>query len=263
MSFDLGVWYMSVAMSQRQAADYYQHMGSDWVFVERNSQFDSFLKDLTEQLPDLRSPSDPPVSPDTVSPALLQTIDDLKALPPPSDAQLNSFREKAPIPETSPWADTMSPSGSTIQLTIGWSFVEKTVPLVYRLAEQHGLTIFDPQSGTVAVPKNVEIKSDPDLLKVHLSMRINGKPPALDVVFVVDGKPDPHASFRSRLAAHEAARKLAVSRHLRFYEVVDPQCLAQAMRLVTIQSGSKDYPPMPSDAKGVIVKKLVLPGVND
>jgi len=95
MSFDLGVWYMSVAMSQQQAAEYYQHIGSNWVVVERNPQFDSFLKDLTGQLPDLRSPSDPPISPDNVSPALLHTIDDLKALPPPTQAQLDSLQEPA------------------------------------------------------------------------------------------------------------------------------------------------------------------------
>src|SRR5882757_3599461 len=134
-SFDLGVWYSDAAMDVTEAASVYNHINYDWVVVERQPEFDAFLSELTARFPDLRSPSEPAVSPDAPPGSFLRTLDDLKT--PPSEEQIRQMQSQEPPPDDSPWQDTLEPTGSTITLTINWDRVEETMPVIYQLAARH------------------------------------------------------------------------------------------------------------------------------
>jgi len=263
MSFDLGVWYVSFAMSQAQAEAYYQHLNQDWVVVERKPQFDVFLKELTDRFPDLRSPSVPAPSPDEVPDALLMTAEDLRASPPPTQQQWDEINKRKPVPDNSPWAVGLGPTGTAISLSLIWSRVEQTTPAIYTLAQRHGLTVYDPQENTVTVPAQLSGHADPDALKVHLVLRIAGKPPALDVRLALDGALVSEMSSVSRQEAHAVARKVALEHKLAFYQVDDPACLMQAMQFVP--KSSQDLPTgfaKSLESSGVTLMKMVIPGIN-
>ena len=81
MSYDLGVWYGDSAMTREEAAAFYRHINADWVVVRRHAAFDAFWAELLAQFPNLghaaAAPDEPPGS-------MLQTMDDIRRLPPPT-----------------------------------------------------------------------------------------------------------------------------------------------------------------------------------
>jgi hypothetical protein len=261
-SFDLGVWYSDAAMDVMQASAVYNHINYDWVVVERRPEFDAFLSELTARFPDLRSPSEPPVSPDAPPDAFLKTLDDLKT--PPSEAQIRQMQSLEPPPDDSPWQDTLEPTGSTITLSINWDRVEETMPVIYQLAARHGLMVYDPQSNTLTVPPQIPRSGTSEIVQAHLKMHISGKTPDLDVVLTLDGKVVAHNAVANRVQAHAQAREAAIKNHLAVYEAADPAIVIQAVQFVPVEANDPSMPTLGNlpQSSGLQIFRMVVPGVN-
>lgn len=262
-SFDLGVWYSDATMDVMEAAAVYNHINYDWVVVERRPEFDAFLRELTAQFPDLRSPSEPPISPDSPPGSFLRTLDDLRT--PPSEEQIRQARRQEPAPDDSPWQDTLAPTGSTITLSINWDRVEATVPVIYQLAARHGLMVYDPQSNILTVPPKISRTGPSEIAEAHLKMHIRGKPPALEVVLTLDGKVIAHDTVATRAQAHLQARQAAINNHLAVYEVADPAMIVQAVRFVPVEANDPSMPTLENLPKssGLQIFKMILPGIKN
>jgi hypothetical protein len=261
-SFDLGVWYSDAAMDVMEAAAVYNHINYDWVVVERRPEFDAFLSELTARFPDLRSPSEPAVSPDAPPASFLRTLDDLRT--PPSEQRIRQTQSQEPPPGDSPWQDTLEPTGSSITLTINWDRVEETMPVIYQLAARHGLMVYDPQSNTLTLPPQIPCTGTSEIAQAHLKMQISGKTPALDVVLTLDGKVVANDTVTSRVQAHAQVREAAIRNHLAVYEVADPAIGIQAVQFVPVDA---DDPSMPTqgnlpESSGLQIFIMVVPGVN-
>ena len=235
-SYDVGVWFSPADLSDAQAADYYGRLGHTVVVVEHRPEFSAFLRELTARFPD-RALGELPVSADAVPLALLMTWDDLKAAPPrpPTPAQIARMENSGAVFDASPWGASLSANGDTTKLPFGWNRVDAVMPVVIAMARRHGLTVYDPQTGKVTNPSSRRSKQDAvNFLTVHLTLRLEGQPPAVNTTLIQDGRTVLHTILPDRAAAHALARRVALERHGRAYEVVDPRSLAQGTRLVPL-----------------------------
>ena len=234
-SYDVGVWFSPADLSDAQASDYFDRLGRTVIVVEHRPEFDAFLRELTAHFPD-RAPDEAPVSPDAVSPALLETWDDLRAASPAplTPAQIASESKNDAVFDASPWGGSLSANGDTMQLPFRWNRVADAMPVVMAMARHHGLTVYDAQTGTVTNPDGRSSQAAAGFLTVHLTLRLEGQPPAVDTTLIQDGQIVLHTTSADRAAAHAVARQVALERHERAYEVVDPRSLAQGTRIVPL-----------------------------
>ena len=249
-SYDIAVWHSPADFTDVQAAEYYRRLSGHIVVVEHQPEFDAFLRELTAHFPD--RPSDAvPLSVDDVSSALLTTFDDLKMTNlqrrPTPDQIAKSIRDGA-VFESSPWGATLSANGDTMSLPFRWSTAETSIPAILAIARQHGLTIYDTQTGRVTNPDRQPTQSVTEFLSVHLTLRIAGQPPAVDVTLIQDDQTVLRTVMPNRAAAHAEARRVAMEHHDRAYEVVDPRSLAQGTRFATAPPDQSLLPPDMFDA---------------
>lgn len=254
MSFDLGVWYSEVPMSSEEAGAYYHHINSDWVVVRRAVEIDAFLRDLLERFPDGWYPKPPPDDPEDPPAALLRSAAELRAAAaaPPADWVPPPWPPEE-LPEDMPWATSpISAQGSTVTLSISFSAVRRTAPVVHELAMRHGLVFYDPQSDYVALPPSLVGKTRSAPLKQSLVLRVSGNSPSVRWTLMLDGATLIAGIAASRREAHVEARRLAISKGLDRYQVDDPGSLSQSMRWDPV---ADDGVP-PED--GVVISRLRL-----
>ncbi len=122
MNFYLGVWNSPTAISDEQAAALYRVLSDG---VSASSGFDArvyaFYASLTDTYPEV----------DLVS-----------------ENRLDSC----------PWACAIEFSGVHAILAIRPEQAGRVVPAILALAEQHGLTCFDPQAGRVSLPPDLRAR---------------------------------------------------------------------------------------------------------
>jgi len=118
MSFDLAVWHEPSGITSQEAADRYGQL----VQVEPvpgavpgHPQVAAFFQELTAEYPDLGS----------------LPIDDL---------------------DGSPWSAGLTVTDTAVLMSMSWSRVDVVATVVRKLADQHGLVLFDPQDNTVNHP---------------------------------------------------------------------------------------------------------------
>lgn len=244
-SYDVGVWFSPVALSDAQAADYFSRLGRTIVVVERRPEFDAFLRELTTRFPD-RAADAEPVSADAVPAALLRTWDDLQVKSPTrlTPDQIARFQKDGLVFEASPWSGDLAPNGDTMNLPFRWSTADQTIPVVIGMAQRHNLTLFDTEAGKVSNPPGRTAQGAAEFLTVHLTLRLKGQPPAVETTLIQDGQTVLHLISPDRAAAHATARRIALERHQRAYEVSDPRSLAQGTRLVPVPAGSSSLAPI-------------------
>lgn len=120
MSFDLGVWYSQVPLSDEEAAEIYVHLCGDWPYLGgEHHSVGSFYEELTKRWPEIDTVPD-------------ERIDDL---------------------EYCPWSCAISCSGMAVVTSCVWSMADKVESFIRELAKQHKLILFDPQSGKVHLPE--------------------------------------------------------------------------------------------------------------
>jgi hypothetical protein len=118
MSFDLGVWYEAEPITDEQAAKKYQDLcdlTAD-AGAPAHPQVAAFHRDLTELFPDLDATTD------------------------------------AEAGERSPWTAGLSTTPTSVIMTIAGSRAAEVAQTVRELADRHGLTCHDPQSGATSHP---------------------------------------------------------------------------------------------------------------
>ena len=118
MSFDLGVWYEAEPITDQQAAKKYQDLcdlNAD-AGAPAHPQVAAFYRDLTEHFPDLDATTDTETA------------------------------------ERSPWTAALSTTPTSVIMTIAGSRAAEVTQTVQELAERHGLTCHDPQSGATSHP---------------------------------------------------------------------------------------------------------------
>jgi len=229
MSDDLGVWYSDSAMTRQEAAAFYRHINRDWVVVRRHPAFDAFWTELLARFPNLgNAPADPDEPPES----MLQTMDDIRRLPPPRPEQLEAIRHVVLDPEEdkSPWAAALKPEGSAVALPIRGSRIGETEAIVHALAARHGLVVYNPQS-EVTLPAALLRSPACSATKPGPVLRVAGTAPSLAVTISLDGRTLVETEMASRQEAHARARALAAENDRSYYLVDDPNCLAQSFKL--------------------------------
>lgn len=263
MSFDIGVWYSDAPMTQMEAAAFYRHINTDWVVVRRHPEFDAFLTELLARLPDLAAPGVAQAELDEPPKSMLLTIGDIRNRPPPTPEQLRAIREQVPEdpPENSPWAAGVGPGGAAVALPIRWDRVREAAPIIYDLAARHGLIVYDPQSGKVALPPSPQWPG-PDAMPGP-TMRISSAGSKLAVTITLDDRIVLESELSSRREAHSRARALTLQYGRTYYAVDDPSCLAQSIKFEPI--APEDLRPIFREAlpPGGQLLRLVLPDAKD
>ena len=118
MSCDFGVWFPSEQLNDEEATALYHRLcEDDAAGVVANPAVDAFYEELTELHPE---------------------IDDV-----PED-EYNV--------DLCPWSVAFERSPGHILTSCVWSKAEYVADLLRRLAEKHGLCLYDPQQGQVVVP---------------------------------------------------------------------------------------------------------------
>ena len=245
MSFDLGVWYSEAPMSVEQAQDYYERINGDWVDVRRRSEFDAFMTLLEARFPDLRSPDDPPVDPDEPPDSLLMSVAEMRAAPSPGPEWAEEMRRKRPSPEDSPWAATLSPTGSGIALSLTWSRVGAVAPEIVALAARANLLVYDPQDDRVFVPPALAGRQEAAMAAPRVRLEIAGNAPNVQAKIMLDDRVLFDATVASRREAHRQARSLTLEHGLDHYAVSDPHALAQAISWEPVPAGDPPIPGSP------------------
>ena len=121
-TYDLGIWQTEGPLSAAEASHIYASFcrGENPPKVVRNSPaIAAFYADLTTQWPDL----DP------------------------------RQRKHTGTPDVSPWAAPINHTDSRVLLSCHWSEAETVCAFVDRLANHHGLVLFDPQTEEVYLPE--------------------------------------------------------------------------------------------------------------
>jgi hypothetical protein len=224
MSFDLGVWYSDVPMSGEEAGEFYVRLDRNRVFVRRYPQFDAFWEELNQRFPDLRSPDDPPVDLDALPPSVLETPAEQEARvsdPAASAAFFAALRDKAPEPEDSPWAATLSPSGASVVISIVSSRVGEVATEVLAMAKRHGLLFFDPQELWVWFPPELE-EGAPRVVPPLVTLEIAKAVPELKVTIRRGEEMLLQETIATRQEAHGRTRALTLAAGNDFYDVDDP-----------------------------------------
>jgi len=237
MSFDLGIWYSDAPMSVEQAQDYYEHINIEWVDLRRRAEFDAFLTQLQARFPDLRSPDDPPADPDEPPYSLLMSVAEMKSAPPPGPEWAEEMRRKRPAPENSPWAATLSPTGSGITLSLTWSKVDAVAPEIVDLAARTNLLVYDPQDGRVFVPPALAGRQEAAMAPPRMRLEIAGNAPDVRAKIALDDRMLFDATVPSRREAHRHARTLTLEQGLDHYAVSDPYALAQGISWEPVSQG--------------------------
>jgi hypothetical protein len=260
MSFDLGVWYSDVPMTNAVALAYYEHINSDWVDVCRRAEFDGFLSELVARFPDLRSPDDPPADPDDPPDSLLTSAAELKAAPPRGPESMAALQKKRPAPVESPWAATLGPIGSSIALSITWDRVREVAPVVVKLAARFHLIVFDPQADRVFLaPELMGGKPEANLPPPRVTVQIDGDAPKVHAVIKLDGHVAIEETMSSRREAHRRARALTLENGLGLYAVDDPRALSQALTWVPVPDGElPGVPRVTPSGDNIEIRKLKL-----
>jgi hypothetical protein len=241
MSFDLGVWYVDAPMSVEQAQDYYEHINVDWVDLRRRPEFDAFLTLLQAQFPDLRSPDDPPADPDEPPDSLLMSVAEMKSAPAPGPEWAMEMQKKRPAPENSPWAATLSPTGSGIALSLTWDNVEAVAPVIVALAARANLLVYDPQDDRVFVPPGLAGRDEAAMAPPRVRLEVAGNAPSVRARIVLDDRALPDATLPSRREAHRRARALALEHGFDHYEVKDPHSLSQSISWESVGPDDPQY----------------------
>ena len=125
-SYDLGIWQSEGPLSAAEASHIYSAFcrGENPPRVPRNSPaVTAFYADLTTQWPDAQSSDDP------------------------------RKRKHTGTPDLGPWAAPINHTDSRVLLSCHWSAAETVCAFVDRLANHHGLVLFDPQTEEVYLPE--------------------------------------------------------------------------------------------------------------
>jgi hypothetical protein len=119
MSYELAVWYPDHFLSDNEALErYYELRDEDISKLEPNPSIEAFSLELSSIHPE---------------------IDDI------SDDQIGNF-------DLSPWSVGHDRSDCHIIMSCVWSHANYVHDLVLKLAEKHGLVVFDPQLVKVHYP---------------------------------------------------------------------------------------------------------------
>jgi hypothetical protein len=146
MSFDLGVWFESEPVTDQQAAGKYQtlcDLDADNA-APTHPQAAAFYRDLTAIFPDLDATAD------------------------------------AEAAERSPWTAGLSTTPTSVVMTIAWSRAPEVAQIVRELADQHGLTCHDPQSGATSHPDFAPTGQRLSLSSCNGSRSINPAPALIE-----------------------------------------------------------------------------------
>ena len=121
MSFDLGVWYSGVPVTDKEAAEIYVHLCENWPYLEGESaSIAAFYDELIRRWPEI----------DTVP------------------------EEEIHDTEYCPWSSALNRSGMALLMPCVWSMADEVSVFVRRLANKYSLVLFDPQSGKVSLPEH-------------------------------------------------------------------------------------------------------------
>jgi hypothetical protein len=266
MSFDLGVWYSDAPMTLEQARSYYARINEDWVDLRRWPEFDEFLRLLLDRFPDPSGRAAAAIDPDEPPGALLMSIGELKTLAknsPPAPQftpeQMEDMRKKAEnaaaTMKKTPWAGSMTPTGSGIALGIGWGDVETVAPVVVSLAARTHLLVYDPQNSRVCVPPALAGRDAAAIPSPRVTLTVAGNSPDVHAIVALDDRVLLDVTVPSRREAHRQARALTLEHGLDYYAAKDPRSLAQSMTLTPI---SPDDPlhavPLPPGAEAFELK---------
>jgi hypothetical protein len=119
MSFDLGVWYPYVKLSNKQAGELYVRLcESEFTELAPHISVDAFYGELTSKHPEI----------DTIPDDLIDDHD------------------------LCPWSCALDRSPAHVIMPCVWSKAEYVHSLVHSLAAKHGLAVYDPQSELVTYP---------------------------------------------------------------------------------------------------------------
>lgn len=228
MSFDLGVWYSDVPLTSEEAGQFYVSLNRNRVFVRRRPEFDAFWQELVARFPDLRSPDDPPADLDAPPAVMLETPEEQQARssdPAASAAFFEALRNKAPAPEDSPWATTLSPAGASVVMSIVSDRVGEVATEVLAMAKRHGLLLFDPQEPWLWFPPELE-EGAPGVARPVVRLEIAGAVPELKVTIRRGEETLLQETIATRQEAHGRARALTLEAGNDFYDVDDPASVA-------------------------------------
>jgi hypothetical protein len=124
MSFDLGVWYSDVSLTNEEAGEIYVKLCQNKLTLGGESEaVKGFYTDLTARWPEI----------DTVP----IEVDDV---------------------DYCPWSCTLDRSGMHVIMPCVWSKAEDVFAFVHELATKHSLVLFDPQAGEVHLPAHLKQK---------------------------------------------------------------------------------------------------------
>jgi hypothetical protein len=123
MSYDLGVWHGELPLDDDQAGDLYVKLCEErWVPIEENAATLAFYNELSARYPE---------------------IDDV----PEEDL------------DECPWSCAHDRSGLHVLMAMRWSKYSEVAPVVYELAEKHGLICYNPQEGKVMLPNKLKLNT--------------------------------------------------------------------------------------------------------
>jgi hypothetical protein len=123
MSFDLAVWYSHRPLRNEEAGEIYVQLCEQWPSLEgENLSVAAFYDELTKRWPEI----------DTV----------------PDD--------KVDDTDYCPWSCALNHSGMAVVMPCVWSKADDVAEFVHKLAQKHGLVLYDPQTGIVYLPEQLK-----------------------------------------------------------------------------------------------------------
>jgi hypothetical protein len=128
MSFDLAIWHSENSLTSEQAQQIYTKLCEEWPYLEGvNPNVDALYRELTEKWPEL----------DTIP-----------------EERIGDF-------DFCPWSCALNRSGMALITSCVWPKAPDVAKHLLMLAEKHNLVLFDPQTATVVLPKNLRQKKLP------------------------------------------------------------------------------------------------------
>ena len=123
MSYDLAIWHQPTKINNERAVEIYLKLiEEDRSDLQPSPMIDAFYTELTKRHPE---------------------INDIP------EAQIGDH-------DLSPWSSEFDRSDSHLIITSVWSKADYVANLIFDLARQHQLSVFDPQSETINYPDSEE-----------------------------------------------------------------------------------------------------------
>ncbi|MGO4722558.1 MULTISPECIES: hypothetical protein [unclassified Inquilinus] len=247
--YDLGIWFTDVAMDRGQAAAFLDHVGSDQVIVRRHPSFDAFWIELHTRFPDGGGGGNRLADLDLPPMSMLSSLEEIRSA---ALAFVGNANPPPILPDETIWAEgPLRAQGCIAILSVAWSHAGDIVPQIQALAARHGLVVFDTQSGEVTLPPGLDAGPS-NIPEARLRLEVTGSVPAFNISILLDGQPVSAFVAPSRQDAHARARSIALERGLPFYEVSDPDSVAQSIR-----PRSSVKPLSPDDPKLGYIEKFL------